>query len=591
MSKSPQGVYVSEAVHNRVSMLVENALDGHGTLAGFIAHLEAATLGVAREYERAPDRFARGKEALKALKEAPKEGTASSTWRSEYEPAWRALTAELPWSDTDPCAHVVALFLLSRDARLWRHDEAFDAQGVVIQDSIDIGDVIGDLVRIGKGQGPRYVAGGAHLGVRRPGEIAAVLWKGDTLEVILDEPKSRSTSFYLDDEAHRLAVSVFGRGLFDRVEKGLARLLDSISNWLPWEAEFNFLEHGSALVEYQDPHLTKQDGKQLIEDFEEEDEFYREHVLPRIGGDPRFSKHQFPFSWAGMRDPWHLVHPLPKDWIAAKHNTLVVAFRLGLFDPRDGADADAIRRRLLPAFLERYGLTAIGPERRLAYEVIRQMPYRHSGTEHITNALDYHLFRLFQTYAMSVLPPEEREERRVDLCALATLSQPWIFPTKATLEAYGNAKAIKTATGAWELVGKRKTALRLTDEEAYWTAKALNTVVTVLPMQTLQPTLPARWDDDRSRAAFPAIDGPAIARSWASSLEKLRVGTRVQLPLGSGVIEAARATIGEMGERPSPLLAGMKVMATHTDTALEADGEFAKEFLRCLGYEDLLEAA
>src|SRR5690606_15470126 len=179
-------------------------------------------------------------------------------------------------------------------------------------------------------------------------------------------------------------------------------------------------------------------------------------------------------------------------------NTLALAAELGvLSSTRDMNDPERRRSRLLQAFLERYQLQQLGPERRLAYRVIRSADLPADRT-FVTNAVDYHLLRLLQAYALSALPEDQREERRVHPMALATLAQPWVFPTKATLEAYGNVKAVKNAAGKWELTSGRNTVIELSDAEAYWTGKALNAVLSTQPGRTLTRKLVARREEELS---------------------------------------------------------------------------------------------
>jgi len=584
MTKSPQGVYVNEATHNRVSMLVENALDGHGTLAGFVAFLEGAVQDVANEVRNNAQRFDGGGDALREWGKAPKDGLEEPPSRRAYESAWRRLRAALPWGKEDPRQHVLPLFLLSRDDRLWVHDVAFDAPLAESYLFVDTGTVLADMLRLAHGDEPQFIKGTRMTGAPSAYEVAsAVLWKGAAVELVLDEVKSRSTSFYLDEEAHRLAVGVFGRGLFDRLERGLKRLLDDPHHWLPWEAEFHFLEHGPDLVTYQAPRLNASEGEELKADLARGVRIFDAADT----SDPLVQRHAFPFSWELSRlDPFGLP---TGERLGTAHNTLVLGYRLGLVTLGEDADAEQLKRNLLPAFLERFGLQALGPERRLAYQVIRALPKIPKRYESVNNALDYHLLQLFQAYALSVLPEEQREERRVELHTLATLSQPWVFPTKATLEAFGNAKASKTATGAWEITGGRQASLKLSDAEAYWTAKALNSVVTNQPSQTLTPTVSARWDDPDHEQYDAQLYGPDVAQAWAATLSEFTSKPRLTLPLGLDTLRAAHDAVLRTGQPPAPLLAGMKLYATITDQALDARGEFSKAFLKRLAYDELVE--
>lgn len=320
MTKRPQGVYVNERTHNQVSQLVDNALDGHGTLAGFVAFIEAALLASMRAFERNPKRFDAGEAALQAFNGAPKESLERAENRTQYEAAWRSVEAALPWSENDPRAHMLALFMLSHDVRMWQHDGAFGAPRTVIGSYDGLAGVFQDIDRARQGGEPQHVHQIRQWGTPR---FATPLWKGATVEVALDEPKSRSTSFYLDDEAHQLAVNVFGRALFDRIERGLSRLLGARGNWLPWEADFNLLEHGVNLVSYQAPQMGLYAARFTADQ--------QEGLIEALNGveaaDPLVQATLFPYSWnLPTPDPYYLfATQVPTEDIVTRQNTLVAA--------------------------------------------------------------------------------------------------------------------------------------------------------------------------------------------------------------------------------------------------------------------------
>src|SRR5690606_25170797 len=249
----------------------ENALDGHGTLAGFVAHLEEALSEATEDQEMLVIRRGeweafkpmRDRERMRRFDDAPKDGFGAAPGDSEsavkvaragleaYEAAWRELGEAMPWGEADARSHVVALFLLSGDPRLWQHDLAHDSPRARHS---SLYSKLGRLLDLRHPERAIYGYGTGQAEPEGPGE-PTLLWRGGSVEALLEPPRNRSTSFYLDPEAHDLAIRAFGRDLFDRTERGLRRLLDTPHHFLALEPHFNFLEHGPALVDYQDPAI------------------------------------------------------------------------------------------------------------------------------------------------------------------------------------------------------------------------------------------------------------------------------------------------------------------------------------------------
>lgn len=570
MTRKPQGVYVNEATHNRVSLLVDNALDGHGTLAGFVAYLEETLSEATADQEMLVIRR-ENREALRPMRElgrmrrfddAPKDGFAAAPDDSKsavkvaragleaYEAAWRELGEAMPWGEADARSHVVALFLLRGDSRLWQHDQAYDSPRTRYFT------LYSELSRLLDLRYPEHAIHGTGQTEPEGPEEPTLLWRGGSVEALLEPPRNRSTSFYLDPEAHDLAIRTFGRDLFDRVERGLRRLLDTPHHFLNLEPRFNFLEHGPALVDYQWPEMEPEAREASMRVFLD---LLRERHT-KLGVD---------------------VHPGRGFgyYVPTFENTLALAADLGTLGSVSEMNDPAWRRStLLAAFLERFQLQQLGPERRLAYQVIRHTDLPEDRT-FVTNAVDYHLLRLFQAYALSVLPGDQREERRVHPMTLATLSQQWLFPTKATLEAYGNAKANKNAAGNWELTGGRNVLLELSDAEAYWAAKALNAVLSTQPGRTVTRKL-AALDDEWSHHPEWSPNDFDFAYIWARAVAEFNAGHRVKIPLGTEVLKRTLDAVREAGERPDPVAIGLRLTAQLTDEALKAGGRFAEDFLR-----------
>lgn len=563
MSKSPQGVYVNEATHNRVSMLVQNALDGLGTLAGFVAYLEKTVSDATVSLDEALDfdsegamGLAREPERTGRFDEAPKDGFAASPRDGEaaaraarenfeaYETAWQDLGEALPWEQADPRSHVIALYLLSHEPRLWEHDHAYDSPRGRLP---TLHTALLNLALL-RHPDPFSEAGAGGPGVDDP----ALLWRDGAVEALLEPARNRSTSFYLDPKAHDLAVRAFGRGLFDRVERALRRLLDNPRHYLQaLQPHFNFLEHGPALGDYRWRDMKP-----------EHQELMLEWLSERLAGG----------LWRRGSDDAPGVDEPPA--VPGENNLSLAAYLGVLEDPRTLREQDSERSNLVQAFLERYRLQRLAPERDLAYQVIRGVDLPTDRT-FVSNAVDYHLLKLFQAYALTVLPADQREERRVHPMTLATFAQPQLFPTRVTLEAYGGVKALKNAWGGWELVSGRKTALELSDAEAYWTAQALNAVLSTQPYRTSTQKLV----DLLASSVHGDDDINPFGHIWATTVTELTGKTRIKIALGLPVVERALEGVRRAGERPDPIAVGLELTAQLTDEALRANGKFTEAFL------------
>lgn len=570
MTKSPQGVYVNEATHNRVSRLVANALNGHGTLAGFMAFVEEA-ISAATEWDLLVERnrgdldHMRDHEVMHAFNDAPKDGFGASPQDSDssrlaakaalsaYEAAWGVLASSMPWKQDDARTEVAALFLLRGDYRVWLYDRAYDNPR---PQRSSLYEELGEMWEVRHQVGAQL---DELMGLTAPKTAEPTLiWRGNAVEALLEPAKNRSTSFYLDPEIHDLAIRMFGRELFERIERGLHRLLSTPHHIHQLEPHFNFLEHGTAIIQYQHRPTEQKDRALLLSVVAAE---HAERRLPLGGRGLR---------WSG---------PLGY-YLATQENSLMLALELGLAGSIDvtigrGQTGSA----MLSAFLERYRLPQLGPDRSLAYRVIIHTDLPTDRT-FVTNAFDYHLLRLFQEYAHSVVPEGEQEESRTHPMTLATLAQEWVFPTKATLESYGNVKVSRTAVGNWEARGGRSDLLTLSDADAYWTAKALNAVLPLMPHQTITGELLERWEDVVGRDFPEYIDDHLFARAWVDSLAELGHQGRVKLPLGRHILNGVVAAVRQAGDRPDVVSIGVKLVAELTDEALGHGGKFKQDFMR-----------
>lgn len=591
MSKSPQGVYVNEVEHNRITRLVDNALDGHGNLSGFIDFIQQSLLQAANTPLDGID-YLHGDKLTRKLSFQAQAAFRDESNNTRYDPPsrrlekyegiWKEILDHLPWTPRDGRDNAFALYLHRHQ---WKQDD-LPANNRQRRPFRSVGEALRGLQAANTGH---Y----AHLQAALDAETVDVglpLWQGNNLDVLLTEAKSKSTSFYLNPEAHELTLRIFGREFFSWIERSLLRLLDNPQHWLHLEPELRFLEHGSALIDYQHAYWDQRDANDLKQELKEfvaddpdwddnekptldiwipEAQFYPSQYLPTEGG----------FSWYSAREEDFVQ---PQNRLGAFQDSLVLAYRLGLTDLLQEVDTKAIKDQLLPAFLSIYDLDRIAPERRIAYHILQHRGIPTLPT-YVNTANDYHVMKLFQQYAHTVLPDDEKTDNRVHPAVLATLSQPWIFPTRTTLETYANATIEKTATGMWQISKGNTIQLNLTDSEAYWTAKTLNSIFSTQPIRTMYYT------DTNPEGDFHLYESEEDEANrtlnhlaWRQTLNSMpQKSKRIRYKLGPELIRKAKDLITTNGPAigpRTPISAGALLIAELTDQTLQANGRFITEF-------------
>lgn len=596
MSKSPQGVYVNEAEHNRATRLVDNALDGHGNLSGFIDFIEQSLFRAANA--QIDDlSWNHGAEPVQTLSRYAQTAFRDdfnndyddppSARLEEYEQQWRKTLDHLPWASRDGRDSAFALFIHRHQARIWAQDHVAPGDREP-QAFRSVADALRSLKALRKADDSQPPGATSNTPDRL---LGTPIWQGNNLEVLLTPAKSKSTSFYLNPEAHALTLKIFGREFFSWIERSLLRLLDDPNHWLLLEPELRFLEHGSALIDYQHAYWDERDANDLkreLKEFVENDPDWDENEEPTL--DIWRAKAQFypvfnlrtdgGFSWYAAQEEG--VGAQPQHRLGAFQDSLILAYRLGLTSLLQEIDTETLKAQLLPAFMEAYKLDRIAPERRLAYHVLKTNEIPTLPT-YVNNAIDYHVMKLFQQYALSVLPQAEQEPTRVHPAVLATLSQPWVFPTRTTLETYANTAVTKAATGQWQITKGKTTHLTLTDEEAYWTAKTLNAIFSTQPIRTTYFTdmNPEEefyeWTSEETKAKKTLNH---IA--WREALQVVSpTTTRLRYKLAPELIRRARDQITRNGPAiapTTPISAGALLTAELTDETLQASGRFLSEF-------------
>lgn len=177
--------------------------------------------------------------------------------------------------------------------------------------------------------------------------------------------------------------------------------------------------------------------------------------------------------------------------------------------------------QVLGAFMSRYGLSELRPERRLMYRVIKHLiPLQ--DRDRIRDPLEFHALRLLQAYALEVLPEDEREPERVSHPVLGILGQTDLFPVRDTLEAWTGMRVRLEGPDRWRLFKGRKLWGELTYQQAYRAAALLRSMAQ--PFHTLEenrygPGISLGWLADKKEAP------PRVAYPLERALEALAAPT------------------------------------------------------------------
>ena len=136
--KRSESLFLSALAHNRILTYVGNALDGAGSLSGFVAFIEERTHASLQREDELRLRY-RANEALESL--ALLDYRYLPTHLTVYGQARDEFSAALPWFEVDPGgAHILALHSLKEHLMLWeaefrRRDETSgsDPEGREVQ--------------------------------------------------------------------------------------------------------------------------------------------------------------------------------------------------------------------------------------------------------------------------------------------------------------------------------------------------------------------------------------------------------------------------------------------------------------------------
>lgn len=515
--RGPQSVYLDEGRHDRVSRMVANALGNKGSLTRFFGfvedktfeHFGSRTFGSESELTSGMD-LARGySEAESALRDLAHSSPATLLRPIDsYLEVWKKVEEHLPWYSENPAAaHLLALTLLTPHQELWKVPP-LKQPGLLRKDML-----VDPPTLEPEHDGPQSyeeVVYGLGSKTWQPYQETAdevtVVWQRGRVDFLRDGDKQRSVSLYLSARAHEFFYNIFGNAFFQRLEFVLDFMLNDQPNWIDIAPEGAFLEHGSELFDLDGsdwPPEWKKAKTQNDASSEQKVNFVADVLTPQslppepfaVELDPNFPiEAQYPteMEWESADDApffpiqeessqdglssvnvpiWRITdemitHPLPA------FESLRLAHRLGLLT-LETPNLDRVKADITARFIDHYHLKHLIPSDGTAYHILKQLGIPEEQPYYL-NAVDFHLFELFRIYARETFP--ERGPDRSSLPVLATLAQPWLYPTRNILEAFSGHRVRKTRTGSWRFSKARSLELELTNAEAYGVARCLERV-------------------------------------------------------------------------------------------------------------------
>ncbi|MBO1438669.1 hypothetical protein [Meiothermus sp. CFH 77666] len=574
--KKTTSLYLNELYANRVNRHLERALDGRGSLTGFFAWVaEQAHAALIEGGHQLSNRA----EAQSALGRWLGLLESAAPDMDKYRHAWEAQARYWPWHPTNPAAsHLLALFVLKRESPLWNRP-----RGTLQRSAQEAG-----LFYIGNGDPLEAFVEAARSEEPKKTEPVErqyyLLWHKDRLEILAEPPRSQPISLYVHPEAHGALLRAFQNTLFERLLGTLDDLLAQAWPRFPWllavlERPENFVTHRELLMAdlfaeepgplpllpvrrgivstlpasmtgshwLRDLARTPEDITWLAERLKRcEDDNFSEKDHRRYGGKAKFDA-EFYLLLSSFELDWQALNELVMRFGAAAvrkgleeaaasnseiratgfateiHPSVWMALDLGLLETPI-QDVERLPAQAVGAFMARYGLRELRPERRLAYQVLRQILPQE---ERVQDPLEFHVLRLLQAYALAVLPEEEREPERVSHAMLCTLGQPDLFPVRDTLEAWTGLHVRADGPERWRFYQGRKLWKTLSSREAASAAHWLNQLAPVSHDYTAKGVGTVRWGLDLKALSILGI--PSLLEA-----DELRV----VFALGPEVLEA-----------------------------------------------------
>lgn len=529
--KKPQSLYLRTVPHNRLSSYIENALDGSGTLNGFIAYVEeeaARLLGPAK-----PD--------ISNLEGDPADHALTAVTKltfdylrqplDEYLKRWEEFTGSLRWFEQNPVgAHIIGLLALVPYRSLWAadyrrrdpkpHEHLFDFKSVHqalqrLESPFTLDDFVEETT----------VAGlPSHRQVARRSSL-------DFVGLDRREP----VSIYLDEAAHQIIYRAFGNEFYERLVHTLLWILENpnvgedvsagaafletgatgvtadglrekaldrsrlfahgLGSWPPSEANYEQVSDKTLDANAKKAGFTGLQAPELLSDFLNKTNFRRADAESVEALDFNYSDN--PFTHAELQ-------------------VLRFADQLGLID---GTDVGELPARVTTVLAKRYGITEIVPTRDNIFRLLVTRPPTDQVGADLTNAVDFHFWSLFQRYVDRCFSHLPEDHPRKSRAVLATLAQPVLFERSAALGVFTGAKVSKTSEGRWQLHKGKKLVLEL--ENRYG-----------LAVGTVLANLVALYD--------PVTTSGEWGRLEVKASEILTASESASLPCGLDYIDQAR---------------------------------------------------
>lgn len=553
-TRTIQSIFVDEARHNRVSLMVKNALDGRGSIEGFFEFVEDKVfskfgtptgIGPTEAEEAMSPAFVK-------LRAYSLEEIVNHT--DDYLEVWEQVTQETGWFDDNPvAAHLMALVYpttrasallqVPRQAFSNRQPSRFSEDTIERSEYLSIVDRLRAHASLNVAHEYIYTLGTSGLytskkhnhkpgwqwktPVQSPYFDVFPVWHEDQIDLLLKTSQLRAVDILVDGAAHAFFLNLVSNAFFQRCEYVFDYVFNDKGNWIDIEPEAKFMEHGVAMFDIEkaswDAEEVRQDTQSYFEHWGE-GEPTTDNILSTALDLPAWGDDDVQERWLMSVSGSYLT-------------SLRLAQRLGLlsFD-KDGLDD--VKSAIAERFLSHNGLPAALPEREHAYTILRN---RHraaiyEGMEYggYRSAVDYHLFELFRLYAASVMP--EAEPVRVVRPVLATLAQPWLFETKGLLEVFSGHQVKKTETGSWQFYNGTATVLEIGNLDAYNVAQCLKEIAQFYAREYDTMTMVGTVSEleDRQRLTLPT-GIPLIERA----LEKLGAH--------SEALDAELTTLEEVG--------------------------------------------
>ena len=498
MSKKTQSLYLDEATHSDVSAYVMRSLDGRGSINEFLGFIEERTY---EQFSRpsSPSTAEPAIEAFDAYLELPPGALVQPL--DEYRQCWEALADRLPWHDENPVAsHTLALFALTERPVAWAKDT--DRRQARSDKSLTAT--------------LEEIRGSAR---RSPVWNGMPVWRRGRVDII-GTSTSAPVSFYLEPIPHQFFAGMFAnRNLFAYIEEVLQTLYWDEDLWIDIVPELTLLELGpNRITSSTLSHALRKSAQEIADAYELVSRGAYPEELPEGVPRPSFEE-SFMHGMHALDQPRWQGAPLGDALQEAPEVQLLrLAKHLDVLDPQH---LDELPQRMILAFLKRYRVATLTPNRAVVETILRT---RAPSNAEAIAAPEFHILEMYRHYAATVLNTT-LEAPETSLCALVTMGQPWVLRTKNILERFSTARVSVTPTGNYRLTKSRHKPLELDPDAAVTLAETLHELIAV--------------DDTPFGGGFWLIG--LLQRAWEGLPGD--VSETVSIPIGIDLIERARAVL------------------------------------------------